>query len=61
MGLTQCVQAPTCNNHILDLILLSHPITLVECKCLPPVAGSDHQAISLNMHIDRKDHRLDSA
>jgi hypothetical protein len=53
MGVTQCVTSNTLGNHVLDLVLLSHPNNLAECKCCPPIATSDHQAVLFAVSMKR--------
>lgn len=53
MGLTQCVTDNTLGDHILDLVLLSHPSSLQMCSCCPPIATSDHLSVQFSVSMDR--------
>jgi hypothetical protein len=54
MGLVQCVTCSTLGDNVLDLVLLSHLDSLLECKCCPPIASSDHQAVLFSVNMRKE-------
>jgi hypothetical protein len=53
-GATQCVNFPTRNENILDLILCSDQNLIQEITCSEPFSLSDHNSISLQMQPLKK-------
>ena len=52
MGLSQCVNSNTHGSNLLDLVLLSHPDSLMSCTCRPPIATSDHLSVHFSLAIN---------
>ena len=51
-GMTQCVDKPTHDSHILDIVLLNDPLILSSLFITDPFSASDHCSIAFSLSID---------
>ena len=50
-GFQQCVNEPTRNDNVLDIVCINNPILLEYLHVLPPFNGSDHDGVSFGLRL----------